>query len=337
MTGDQLGWGIVGLGRLADQSIAPAMRAASNGRLVACCSRDLARANAFAERHGAARAYDSYEAMVANPEVQAVFIATPNALHVGPTIAAARAGKHVLCEKPLALTVADANTMIEACARAGVTLGIGLHLRFEPFYQRLRTLIQGGAIGRCVEVSLQRCSPPGHVPHDPDNWRRKRALAGLGVLYDMGPHVFDVLCWILGAEPRRLAAFVQPPWQSGQPDDRAVSVIELDNGCLATVRLLRDLPQTSDDFAFYGDAGAIVTGALRGVQTLRLTRRTAKGTEDESMPIGKPYLGEIEHFPRQIAGESAPAASIADALRTVRVSEAIVASLERGAVVDVPL
>ncbi|MBI4507729.1 MAG: Gfo/Idh/MocA family oxidoreductase [Chloroflexi bacterium] len=336
MAGEQLGWGIVGLGRIADEAIAPAIVTASNGRLVACCSRDRQRAEAFARRHGAARAYDDYARLLADRDVGAVFVATPNALHPEQTIAAARAGKHVLCEKPLALTVSDADAMIEACRGAGVMLGIGLHMRFEPIYQELRALVQRGVLGHLIEVTLQRGTPVGHVPPDPTYWRRQRALAGLGTLYDVGPHAFDLVRWIVGAELRRVATFVQPAWPTGLVDDASVTTLELDNGAIATVRLLRDLARPSNAFGFYGDGGSIVTGPLRGVQQHRLTVQTAAGDDERVIPVVNAYRSEIEHFPRQIAGDWGLAATPADARRQVQLSEAIVASLEHGAVVDVP-
>jgi 1,5-anhydro-D-fructose reductase (1,5-anhydro-D-mannitol-forming) len=335
MPDGQLGWGIVGLGRIANDAIAPAIRAARNGTLVACCSRDLAKARAFAQQHGAPHAYDDYTQLLANPAVDAVFVASPNALHAEHTIAAARAGKHVLCEKPLALTVADGRAMIEACERAGVTLGIGLQMRFESLYQEIRDLVRAGVIGRCIEVSIQRCTPAGMVSHDPADWRRNRALAGLGTLYDMGPHVFDLLRWITGAEPRRVAALVQPPWASGKPDDRSVTAIEMDDGSLATVRLMREVPKPSNTIALYGTEGSIISGPTRGVDPLRYTVHTARGDEEHAVPVARAYVAEIEQFARQVAGDWGPAATPADALRLVALSAAIITSLEHDTIVDV--
>jgi predicted dehydrogenase len=114
----QLGWGLVGPGRIAATQIAPAIADAPNSALISVVSRDLGRATEFAKAHGAAQALDSYPAMLADPAVQAVYIATPNALHAGQVIAAAEAGKHVLCDKPLAVTVPDARRCVEECRAA---------------------------------------------------------------------------------------------------------------------------------------------------------------------------------------------------------------------------
>ncbi len=127
-----LGWGVVGIGNIVNGTIAPAMVADPGCQLVAGTSRDRGRAEAFATRFGAARAYTAFEDMLADPEVEAVFIATPNALHADQVVAAADAGKHVLCDKPLAITADDASRAVEACAAAGVALGINFHNRFMP-------------------------------------------------------------------------------------------------------------------------------------------------------------------------------------------------------------
>ena len=116
-------WGIIGLGRIADTEIAPAITTSPHGELRAVVSREQGRADAFAGRHGAARALTSFRELLADPGVDAVYIATPNALHAEQVVAAARAGKHVMCDKPLALTVADAQRAVSACEEANVRLG----------------------------------------------------------------------------------------------------------------------------------------------------------------------------------------------------------------------
>ena len=129
MDAQQLGWGIVGPGRIAGAQIAPAIAAAPNSTLISVVGRDLGRATEFAKAHGAVQALESYPAMLADPAVQAVYIATPNALHAGQVIAAAGAGKHVLCDKPLAVTVPDARRCLEECRAAGVRLGLTFQTR----------------------------------------------------------------------------------------------------------------------------------------------------------------------------------------------------------------
>jgi predicted dehydrogenase len=140
-------WGIIGLGRIADSEIAPAINASPRGVLRGVVSRDQGRADSFATRHDAARALTSVTELLADPAVDAVYIATPNALHADQVVAAARAGKHVLCDKPLALHVADAPGAGAACELAGVRLGITFQTRYHGSFSRFREVIQDGSLG----------------------------------------------------------------------------------------------------------------------------------------------------------------------------------------------
>jgi 1,5-anhydro-D-fructose reductase (1,5-anhydro-D-mannitol-forming) len=147
-------WGIIGLGKIADTEIAPAITASSQGELRGVVSRDPGRAEAFAVRHGAERALTSLDELLADPGVDAVYIATPNALHAGGVVAAARAGKHVMCDKPLALSVADARRAVASCEQAGVRLGITFQTRFHDNFGRFRELVQDGSLGEILAVPL---------------------------------------------------------------------------------------------------------------------------------------------------------------------------------------
>src|SRR5436309_1647292 len=130
-----LGWGIIGTGGIAGHAAAPAINAlGSDGYLAAAVSRDRDRAEAFAQKHGAKRAYIDYRDLLADPEVDVVYISTPNGLHAEQAILAARAGKHTLCEKPLAVTVADARRVVEEFARAGLKLGTNFQTRHHAAF-----------------------------------------------------------------------------------------------------------------------------------------------------------------------------------------------------------
>ncbi len=150
-----LGWAIISTGRHADNKIAPAINAAPHAHLAAVYSRDQGRAEAFAERHGAAAAYDSIEATLQDARVDAVFITSPNALHATHTLQAAQAGKHVLTEKPMATTRGDTIAMIDACQRHGVTLGVGFHLRYHPAHLEAHRALREGALGTVALVQGQ--------------------------------------------------------------------------------------------------------------------------------------------------------------------------------------
>src|SRR5579883_3396339 len=154
------GWAIVGTGRFAANRIAPALNRAIGSRLVAVISRERERAEAFAAEHGARKAYDDLDAAMRDPDVAYVWVATPHSLHLEPVLAAARAGKHVLCEKPLATSRGDAREMIRACARANVRLGTGFHLRHHPLHREARRLVAEGELGTPIEAAAEWSVPP---------------------------------------------------------------------------------------------------------------------------------------------------------------------------------
>jgi predicted dehydrogenase len=151
--GTTLGWGIVGTAGIADREMAPAIGKSSGSELVGVVSRDETRAREFAERHGAPRALTSYEELLADPAVDIVYIATPNALHADQTAAAARAGKHILGDKPLATGVADARRAADAADAAGVKLGVNFQTRHHEVMPEIRKRIADGEIGDALSSS----------------------------------------------------------------------------------------------------------------------------------------------------------------------------------------
>src|SRR6059036_2658254 len=173
------GWGIVSTGKHPDIKIALAMAAADGGELVGVYSRDQHRAEAFAQKHDARAAYSQLGDLLKDSRVDGVFVSSPNALHAEHVVQAAEAGKHVLCEKPMATTIADAVRMLQACRRAGVTLGIAFNLRQHPAYIRARELVAAGTLGRIVLAQAQWAfgvrGRDGSPPRTPlTRWTRSR-------------------------------------------------------------------------------------------------------------------------------------------------------------------
>ena len=179
------------------------MRKADRCEVVAVGSRDVAAARSFAEELGIPRAHGSYEALLADPEVDAVYIPLPNHLHLQWTIAAARAGKHVLCEKPLALTAADAERMVEACEREGVRLMEAFMYRLHPSWQPSASSSRPGASGALVAVQ----SWFSYFNDDPTNIRNIRDAGG-GALCDIGCYSVNLSRMFLGDEPTRVQASI---------------------------------------------------------------------------------------------------------------------------------
>jgi xylose dehydrogenase (NAD/NADP) len=190
-----LNWGILGCARITRRGLIPGIAGSESGRLHALASRDIAKARAWAGEFGIPRSYGSYEEVLADPDVQAVYIPLPNELHRPWTIAAAEAGKHVLCDKPLACDAGEAEAMVTACRANGVLLMEGFMWRHQPRIAALRALVAEGAVGdlRLVRTSFSFSIEPG-------DWRLDPARGG-GALWDIGCYGVNAARLFTGAEP----------------------------------------------------------------------------------------------------------------------------------------
>ena len=327
----RLRWGIVGLGSLAVNGILPAVARAAHATAVACATRDPARARDIAARFGIPRVHDGHESLARDPEVDAVFVATPNALHLPPVLAAAAAGKHVLCEKPLALTVAQAERMIEACRAAGVMLRLGLHLRFERFLDRVGAALRGGAIGAVRALSIERAAPQAErVP-----WREDPAQGG-SILYDVGVHLLDLAPRLLGAPLVSVAGLAFPPPGSGRGADTITLLAEAATGAQVTLRMTREAPRAANDLVALGTGGFLRTGPLRWVPEYRLAVTTPEGTREESAAPCDLYRDELDGFALDLADGGTRLGTGEDGLRLVHAALAVEQALREGRRVPLP-
>lgn len=327
-----IGWGIIGLGRIAGSQIAPAITASENSALVSVVSRDRGRAEEFARTHGAASALDDYAKMLADPAVDAVYIATPNALHAGQVAAAAQAGKHVLCDKPLALTVADARRCAEECRSAGVRLGIMFQTRYHDGLADAAKLVRDGGIGKVVvaEVTMSggRNLPKG--------WRTDPALAGLGTLNNIGVHAFDVLRYLLSSEVTEVTALTdsEPGYRI---DTTALVLLRFSSGTIGYVHANQSAPNARDDIVLYGTEGRVLGANLsRPGRDGTLTVTTAAG--ERSQPAGSrdAYRRAVAAFAAAIADGRDPSPSGEDGVRSVELTTAIAEAVRERRVVALP-
>jgi predicted dehydrogenase len=196
-------WGVLGCANIALTKVLPAMQRAPSCDVVAIASRDGARARDAADTLGIARSYGSYQELLDDSEVEAVYIPLPNHLHAEWTLAAAAAGKHVLCEKPLAMSVAEAERMIEGCDKAGVLLMEAFMYRLHPLWQKARKLVAAGTIGdlRAIQTFFS------YRNVDPVNIRNIAAYGG-GALMDIGCYAIDVARMMFAAEPTSVSGLV---------------------------------------------------------------------------------------------------------------------------------
>ncbi|MGH7776254.1 MAG: Gfo/Idh/MocA family protein [Candidatus Dormibacterales bacterium] len=326
-----VGWGLVGIGGHADKALAPAITAVEEARLVGVVSRDRQRAEDFAGRHGAARAWTSYEEMLRDPEVDVVSVTTPNALHTEHVVAAARAGKHVLCDKPLALTHEDAERDVEECRRAGVRLGIDFQMRHAAWASKVRDLIGAGALGQPVAVQAEQAS--GRVGFG--GWRMDPDLAGLGSVYNIGVHLYDLLRFLLASEVREVSAMLDTG-RKPELEKLAMTLLRFENGTLAYVNANQAVVNPQHDVEVYGDKGRIRAVSLSRHQQEGELRVISDGQEDITRETTEDVFRRVvAYFCEAVTAGREPLASGLDGLRSVEITEAIARSAREGRVVSV--
>ena len=189
-------WGIIGCGDVTEVKSGPAFQKATRSALVAVMRRDLTKALDYARRHGVPRAYDSAEALIGDPDVDAVYIATPPSSHCELTLAVAAAGKPCLVEKPMAMNYGECQSMLEACALAGVPLWVAYYRRALPRFVLVRDLLRANAIGTVTSVHVTVTKRLATTERS--NWRFDPAVAGAGLFFDLGSHCVDLLDFFVG-------------------------------------------------------------------------------------------------------------------------------------------
>jgi predicted dehydrogenase len=313
---------MMGVANIGLRAVIPAIQASSNGRLVAIASRTEARAREAAARLDFPRAHGTYEGLLADPEVDAVYIPLPNSLHREWTIRCAEAGKHVLCEKPLAMTAADCEAMIAACRRHGVVLMEAFMYRFHPRTRRVAQMAADGAVG---EVRLVRASFSFRV-RGADNIRLRPELGG-GALYDVGCYGVNVSRLILG-EPAHVAAHARIG-PSGV-DEVLGALLSADGDRLAVVDCGLSLARR-EDYEIVGTDGRIhvPTAFLPGTAdaVIRLIRDEET---TETVPGVDQYRLMVEHFAEAVLDGTPLALPPEDAVANLRVIEAALRSVRTG-------
>ena len=319
------GWGLIGTGRIADDRILPGINAHAGNKLVAVVSRDQGRADAFARKFGAQHAYTSYDEMLRNPDVTVAAIHTPNSQHAGQAIAAARAGKHVFCDKPMATSVADAERIVRECENAGVKLGVNFHNRFMPCFIETRRIIESGEIGEVQLVQFE-ASPGARSGGRLATWRVDPALAGLGTTNSIGVHVYDILRYQLGSEIAMVSAFFDTP--RGVMEETNLSMFRFANGVLGQLSVHEKTPFPHNDFVIYGSKGRITgRGLTRSRAGGELHVMTADGkTRSTEFPAINAHGACVAAFSEALLNGRDPVPSGIDGLRSVQLTDAMARS-----------
>jgi 1,5-anhydro-D-fructose reductase (1,5-anhydro-D-mannitol-forming) len=325
-------WGIIGIGKVADIAIAPAIEADDQSGLAAVYSRSLHRAKAFADKHGAAVVYDDYSQMLADPDVDVVYIASPNGLHAEHGLAALKSGKHVLVDKPLALDVADARAMVDAAADAEVLLGTGFHLRHKVTTRAPRDAMAAGRLGEVFYAEMACGAGKGLYPYD--TWRADPALAGGSTLLHQGVHAVDLVAYLCDQPVVEVTCMIDKPGA----EDVFVGGCRLADGTLANIASHSLRMGTRPDWTVFGTDGWLdARGSTSPAPGDTLDLHNDDGTRRLAASTSPAYVTEVADFANAVAAWTDPIASGVDGLRTVAVAEALYRAAEerRSVQVDV--
>jgi predicted dehydrogenase len=326
----KISWGVLGAAKIGVEKVIPAMQRGEASRVDAIASRDIAKARRAAASLGIAKAYGSYEELLADPAIEAVYNPLPNELHVPWTIRALEAGKHVLCEKPIALDAAEARSLIAARHGSGKLVAEAFMVRFHPQWRRAREIAHSGEIGeaRAIQTFFS------YRLTDAENIRNKPP--GGGGLYDIGCYAILTARYVFGAEPTRLVAALDVDQAFGT-DRLASALIEFPGGRSLTFTCATQL-SAHQRVTIVGDAGRVEIAVPFNAPIDRPTRITIDSGRDlvgggarvEEFPACDQYTLQGDAFSRAVLGETAFEFPIEDAIANMRVIDAAFRSARSG-------
>jgi len=337
MSAKKVKWGVIGAGGIADRRTIPGIMLAGNADLAAVMDVDTELAERVRAKYGAKNAYGSAESLLADEAVEAVYIASPVVCHMEQAVMAATAKKHVLLEKPLALTADEADEIVGLFKVQDLLLASGFMMRFHACHQEMKRIISEGKLGRVVSCRAQLTC---WFPDMPGNWRQKKATSGGGALMDMGVHCIDLIQYITGSKVRKVAGFSGTHIFGYEVEDSSSTLLELENGAYAYIDANFNIPDAAARcrLEIYGTRGSMLAeGTIGQVEGGRLDivlsddsldydaqqERVDVRPVDVNFEFGNMYAKEIESFGRSILNGAPPEVPGEDAAQVQRVIEAI--------------
>jgi len=344
-------WGVIGAGGIARRRTIPeGIMAAPNAELVAVMDVDEEKARSVSEQFGGVPYFTSVEDLLALSQVQAVYIATPNYLHLEQTQAAVAAGKHALVEKPVALELTSALNVAEAAEAKGLKLGAGFMMRYHGAHQKIKQLIDEGALGTPV---MGRAQLSCWYPPIEGAWRQDPQVGGGGAFIDMGTHCIDLLEMFLG-EAVEVSAFVGNLVHPYASEDSTVALARFKSGALGVVDSFFNIPDEASRnvLELYGSLGSVrcqgtVGQAPSGDVLLTLLEGVGgyDARQERKVEAEKPldyeqvntYMAEIRGFCRAIEEDTEPPVSYRDGIHSMKVCQAVYQSARSGRSVTISL
>jgi 1,5-anhydro-D-fructose reductase (1,5-anhydro-D-mannitol-forming) len=338
-------WAFVGAGRHARLWAAPAVTLADQSSAVGVWSRQPENARAFGAEYRVPRVYPTLEGLLRDPEVDAVYISTPNNLHAAHALAALDAGKHVLCEKPMATSVDDAGRMVSLAREAGLRLGTGFHLRHNRVIEEARRRLAEGAIGTIRYATAQfslTSAPPPRLSIAHAAWKRDpQQMGGAGALMGLGVHVIDLLRALVDREVVAVQAHASGGTAEAPLETFGHVLLEFEGGAQGYLSYGGNYQLSRNDAVVYGAAGRLVAADVVDVASagsLQIAWR--EDAADLRTEIWRPdpadhYRLQFEAFSRAVRDGTDFRASGVDGLRVVEITAAILESKRRGCRVPV--
>ncbi len=293
----KVGWGLIGCGDIARKRVAPALRDLENCELLAVSRADASRAEAFAREFGARRWHADWRELLADTEVEAVYVATPVHLHAEQAVAAAEAGKHILCEKPMALSAAECARMNAAAEANCVRLGVAYYRRFYPSVERVVEILRSGEIGTPIVAQLNAFERFEPGPEHPRRWLLDKQRSGGGPMFDFGCHRVEVLLNLFGT-PTQVRAITSNILFPREVEDTACALFEFERGPQAVLSVTHAAREAQDTLEIFGSEGSVRADVLNEG---RLRVRTAAGERVEShLPHPNLHQPLIDDFARAV-------------------------------------
>jgi predicted dehydrogenase len=325
---------IIGVGRWGQNLVGSVQGRSDVIRFTAGATRTVAKAEAYAKEQGFPL-YDSYEKALADPNIDAIVLATPHTQHAGQVVAAAKAGKHVFTEKPLALTRASARAATQACAHAGVTLAVGYNWRFQPALREIKRMLEDGRLGKLLHVEGNFCGPSAYrFPRD--HWRQEREEGPAGGMTGRGVHTVDAYLYLAGPIASVHAQSFRRALDYGL-DDTTSMLFQFGNGAtgylgtvLATAETWRMQVFGSKGWVEVGDVQHLTTWEMRVCYVDPDNLLVHHKPEVMRFPAVSTERAELENFARAIEDRRPLAVPGGDEEHNVAVLEAIVKSAQTG-------
>lgn len=249
-------WGLIGCGDIAKRRVAPAIQDLENNELAAISRQNPDLLKEFANVFMVPKMYEKWQDLIADPEIDAIYVATPVYLHAPITIAAANAGKHVLCEKPMAMNVSECEAMINACQKNNVQLGVAYYRHYYPVVQKIKDLLDSEVIGNIVYVTVNIFSYFNPEPDAPRAWLNVKSKAGGGPLYDIGSHRAEVFHHLFGC-PQYVQGITTTQAFKRDVEDTATALYHYEKGFHVVMHVTHAARESQDTLDVFGTEGSI--------------------------------------------------------------------------------